>query len=65
MEQAPYSVDVKTVDGFQVCVLQEGQKAIAEIAPGLGNNCYALRLADTGPDSERGSWLDLLTRLLI
>ena len=60
MERVPYSVDVKTVDGFQVCALQEGQKAIAEIVPALGNNCYAFRVADAGPGSERGNWLDLI-----
>ena len=60
MEQAPYSAGVKTVDGFRICVLQEDQKAVAEIAPGLGNNCYALRVADTGSGYESGSWLDLI-----
>ena len=60
MEQAAYSVGDKTVDGFQVYVLQEGQKAVAEIAPGLGNNCYAFRVADTGSGSEGGNWLNLI-----
>ena len=60
MEQAPYSVGTKTVDGFQVHVLQESQKAVAEIAPGLGTNCYAFRVADAGPDSEGGNWLNLI-----
>lgn len=60
MEQASYSVDVKTVDGLQVCALQEGQKAVAEIVPALGNNCYAFRVADAGLGSERGNWLDLI-----
>ena len=60
MKQAAYSVDVKTVGGFQVCALQEGQKAVAEIVPALGNNCYAFRVADAGPDAERGNWLDLI-----
>lgn len=60
MEQAPYSVDVKMVDGFQVHVLREGQKAVADIASGLGSNCYAFRVADAGPDSEEGNWLDLI-----
>ena len=60
MEQAVYLVGDKTVDGFQVCVLQEGQKAVAEIAPGLGNNCYAFRVADTRSGSEGGNWLSLI-----
>ena len=60
MEQAAYSVATKTVDGFQVCVLQEGQKASAEIVPALGNNCYAFRVADTGSGAEGGNWLDLI-----
>ena len=60
MERATYSVGNKTVDGFQVCTLREDQKAVAEIAPGLGNNCYAFRVADTGPDSESRSWLSLI-----
>ena len=60
MEQAAYSVGSKTVDGFQVYVLQEDQKAVAEIAPGLGNNCYAFRVADTGSGPERDDWLNLI-----
>ena len=60
MKQATYSVDIKTVDGFQVYVLQEGQKAVAEIAPGLGNNCYAFRVADTRSGPEGGNWLSLI-----
>ena len=60
MEQAPYSVGIKTVDGFQVYALEEGQKAVAEIAPGLGNNCYAFRAADAGPGSEGANWLNLI-----
>ena len=60
MEQAAYSVGDKTVDGFQVYVLQESQKAVAEIAPGLGTNCYAFRVADAGPGSEGGNWLNLI-----
>ncbi len=60
MEQATYSVGNKTVDGFQVYVLQEDQKAVAEIAPGLGNNCYAFRVADTRPGCEGGEWLSLI-----
>jgi aldose 1-epimerase len=60
MEQAAYSVGIKTVDGFQIYVLQESQKAVAEIAPGLGTNCYAFRAADAGPGSEGGNWLNLI-----
>ena len=60
MEQAVYSVGDKTVDGFQVCVLQEGQKAVAEIAPGLGNNCYAFQVAGTRSGPEGGNWLNLI-----
>ena len=58
MEQAVYSVGNKTVDGFQVYVLQEDQKAVAEIAPGLGNNCYAFRVADARLGSGGGNWLE-------
>lgn len=60
MEQAAYSVGKKAVDGFQVYVLQEGQQAVAEIAPGLGNNCYAFRVADARLGSEGGNWLNLI-----
>ena len=60
MEQAAYSVGIKTVDGFQIYVLQESQQAVAEIAPGLGTNCYAFRVADAGPGSEGGNWLNLI-----
>ena len=60
MERTTYSTATKTVDGYQVCVLKEEQKAVAEIAPGLGNNCYAFRVADTGADSAGGQWLQLI-----
>ncbi len=60
MEQATYSVVNKTVDGFQVYALQEDRKAVAEIAPGLGNNCYAFRVADTGSGPDGSTWLDLI-----
>ena len=60
MEQAVYLVGDKTVDGFQVYALQEDRKAVAEIAPGLGNNCYAFRVADTRSGSEGGNWLSLI-----
>ena len=60
MEQAAYSTGAKTVDGFEVYTLQEAQKAVAEIAPGLGNNCYAFRVADTRSGPEGGNWLNLL-----
>lgn len=60
MEQATYSVDIQTVDGFQVYVLQEGRRAVAEIAPGLGNNCYAFRVADRQPGSGGDNWLEII-----
>ena len=60
MERATYSVDSKTVDGFQVYALREDRKAVAEIAPGLGNNCYAFRVADTRSGPEGGNWLNLI-----
>ena len=60
MERATYSVGNKTVDGFQVYALQEDRKAVAEIAPGLGNNCYAFRVADSRPGLEGGDWLQLI-----
>ena len=60
MERATYSTDVKTVDGFQVHALREAQKAVAEIAPGLGNNCYAFRVADNGVEPDGGDWLHLI-----
>ena len=60
MERATYSTGSKTVDGFQVYTLQEDQKAVAEIAPGLGNNCYAFRVADTRSGAEGGNWLSLI-----
>ena len=60
MERATYSVGNKTVEGFQVYALQEARKAVAEIAPGLGNNCYAFRVADTRSGPEGGNWLSLI-----
>ena len=60
MEQATYSVGIKTIDGFQVYILQEGQKAVAEIAPVLGNNCYAFRVAAAGSGPDGGNGLSLI-----
>ena len=60
MEGPGYSTDVRTVDGFQVHVLREDRKAVAEIAPELGNNCYAFRVADTRVESDGGHWLHLI-----
>ena len=46
MANTTYSVAVKTVDGFQVYYIQQDEKAVAEIVPALGNNCYAFKVAD-------------------
>lgn len=62
MERATYSVGNKTVDGFQAYALQEDRKAVAEIAPELGNNCFAFRVADTRSGPEGGNWLNLIDR---
>ena len=60
MERATYSTEVKAVDGFQVHVLRQDQKAVAEIAPGLGNNCFAFRVAAAGVGSDGDQWLHLI-----
>ena len=60
MERATYSTEVRTVDGFQVHVLRQDQKAVAEIAPELGNNCFAFRVAAAGVGSDAGQWLHLI-----
>ena len=60
MERSRYSTDLRMVDGCQVRVLQEDRKAVAEIAPGLGNNCYAYRVADAGSGAGGGNWLSLI-----
>ena len=44
MEQTTYSAVTKQVDGFQVYVLQQDGKAVAEIVPALGTNCYSFRV---------------------
>ena len=50
MMHTTYSVAEKTVDAlgskYQVYTLQQDGKAVAEIAPALGNNCYAFKVAD-------------------
>ena len=46
MAHTTYSVAVETVNGFQVYYIQQDGKAVAEIVPALGNNCYAFRVAD-------------------
>ena len=60
MERATYSTEVRTVEGFQVHVLRQDQKAVAEIAPGLGNNCFAFRVAAAGVGSVGDQWLHLI-----
>ena len=54
MTRAKYSVAVKTIDGFQVYYIQQDEKAVAEIVPVLGNNCYAFKVADGD------TWLNLI-----
>jgi len=54
MAHTPYSVGEKTVDGFQVYYVQQVGKAVAEIVPSLGNNCYAFKVADGA------TWLNLI-----
>lgn len=39
----PYSVASETRDGVEVFALREATRALAEIAPALGNNCFAFR----------------------
>ncbi len=45
MAHTTYSVRVKTVEGFQVYYIQQDGKAVAEVVPALGNNCYAFKVA--------------------
>ncbi len=54
MARIKYSVAVKTVDDFQVYYVQQNGKAVAEIVPALGNNCYAFKVADGD------TWLNLI-----
>ena len=54
MAHTSYSVAAKTIEGFQVYYIQQDNKAIAEIVPALGNNCYAFRVADGD------TWLNLI-----
>ena len=48
------------LDDFQVCALREEGEAVAEIAPELGNNCYAFRVADSRVESSGRHWLHLI-----
>src|SRR5688500_19161932 len=41
--QYPYSVASEVRDEIEVISLKEGTVAVAEIAPTLGNNCFAFR----------------------
>ena len=54
MAHTTYSVMVETVNGFQVYYIQQDEKAVAEIVPALGNNCYAFKVADGD------TWLNLI-----
>ena len=53
MAYTSYSVS-QTFNGFRVYYLEQDGKAIAKIAPALGNNCYAFRVTD----GER--WINLI-----
>lgn len=54
MAHTTYSVAAKTVEGFQVYYIQQDNKAVAEIVPALGNNCYAFKV------SMGDTWLNLI-----
>lgn len=54
MAHTTYSVGEKTVDGFQVYYIQQDGKAVADIVPVLGNNCYAFKVADGD------TWLEVI-----
>ncbi|MYC78450.1 aldose 1-epimerase [Candidatus Poribacteria bacterium] len=54
MAHTTYSVVIKTVESFQVYYIQQDGKAVAEIIPALGNNCYAFKVADAE------TWLNLI-----
>ena len=58
MAHTTYSVAVETVSAlgskYQVYYIQQDGKAVAEIVPALGNNCYAFRVADGD------TWLNLI-----
>lgn len=44
MEQG-YSVSSEVREGVEVFMLREGERALAEVAPALGNNCFAFKTA--------------------
>lgn len=50
MAQTTYSVAEETVDAggskYQVYTIQQDGKAVAEILPALGNNCYVFKVVD-------------------
>ncbi|MCG9129356.1 aldose 1-epimerase [Candidatus Poribacteria bacterium] len=54
MANSPYSVIDKTVDGFKVYYLQQKGRAVAEIAPSLGNNCFVFKVSDND------NWINLI-----
>ncbi len=54
MEPTMYSVKNRTVDGFQVYAIQNGENAVAEIVPALGNNCYVFKV------KAGDEWLDII-----
>lgn len=39
-----YTVSQETRDGVEVFTLEEAGRAVAEVAPGLGNNCFSFRV---------------------
>ena len=55
MAQTTYSAVTKSVEGFEVYALQQDGKAVAEVVPALGNNCYLFKVAATAE-----TWLHLI-----
>lgn len=54
MADSLYSVEKKSVDGFEVYSLTQNGKAKAEVVPSLGNNCFVYKVS-YGKD-----WFDII-----
>ena len=55
-----YSVTTETRDGVEVYILREGERARAEVAPQLGNNCFAFNAPL--PVLEEIAWADFFKK---
>lgn len=54
MADSQYSIEKKQDDGFEIYTLKQEGKAVAEVVPALGNNCFVYKV------SYQNEWYDII-----